>query len=69
MRPTGPIPKTRPKMVLAPSPIDGDAPRPPAGTVGMAGVDAHDVPLPSTRSPPDILSLGRDGAPGIAEME
>jgi hypothetical protein len=61
--------EVHPKMVLAPSPIDGDTPQPHADTVDTAGVYAHSFPLPPTRSPPDILSLGRDCTPGIAEME
>jgi len=61
--------EVRPKMVLAPSPIDGDAPRPPAGTVGLARVDAHGVPLSADPLTLEYSHSRRDGAPGVAKME
>jgi hypothetical protein len=47
-------------MVLAPSPIDGDAPRPPADSIGTTEVDVHNLPNSSPH--------GRDCAARIVEM-
>jgi hypothetical protein len=58
----------RPQTVLAPSPIDGDSPRPHADSVGTIAVDIHNLPTPSTHSLPISSPLGRDSASKIVEM-
>jgi hypothetical protein len=55
-------------MVLAPSPIDGYAPRPPADSVGTTEVVVHNLPTSLTRSLPNSSPHGRDCAARIAEM-
>lgn len=58
----------QPQMVLAPSLIDGDAPRPHAESVGTAEVDVHNVPTSSTRLLPNSSPHGRGCAAKVMEM-
>jgi hypothetical protein len=53
-------------MVLE-SPIDDDAPRPPADSIGTTEVDVHNLPTPLTRSLPNSSPHGRDCVARIAE--
>jgi hypothetical protein len=55
-------------MVLTPSPIGGDAPWPPADSIGTTEVDVHNLPTAPTRSLPNSSPHGRDCAARIVEM-
>jgi hypothetical protein len=52
----------------APSPIDCDAPRPPADSVGTTEVDVHNLPMVPTLSLLNSTPHGRDCTVRIAEM-